>query len=115
MICSANLLRHVRPRHGAYVSRCRRTVPDALKEQKHSPKPSTAPHRAPCAPDRAPQAPTSVYAHRRPSQDDGSYAITGTKIFISAGEHDLTENILHLVLAKIPAALRGRASRCSWC
>ena len=30
---------------------------------------------------------------------DGSYAITGTKIFISAGEHDLTENIIHLVLA----------------
>ena len=32
---------------------------------------------------------------------DGSYAITGTKIFISAGEHDLSENIVHLVLAKI--------------
>ncbi|TCD05162.1 acyl-CoA dehydrogenase [Erythrobacteraceae bacterium CFH 75059] len=37
-------------------------------------------------------------------QDDGSYAITGTKIFISAGEHDLTENIIHLVLAKTPGA-----------
>ena len=35
---------------------------------------------------------------------DGSYAITGTKIFISAGEHDLTENIIHLVLAKTPDA-----------
>ncbi|MGQ7829050.1 acyl-CoA dehydrogenase C-terminal domain-containing protein [Altererythrobacter sp. Z27] len=35
---------------------------------------------------------------------DGSYAITGTKIFISAGEHDLTENIIHLVLAKTPGA-----------
>ncbi|MFN3622472.1 MAG: acyl-CoA dehydrogenase C-terminal domain-containing protein [Hyphomicrobium sp.] len=35
---------------------------------------------------------------------DGSYAITGTKIFISAGEHDLTENILHLVLARLPGA-----------
>ena len=35
---------------------------------------------------------------------DGSYAITGTKIFISAGEHDLTENIVHLVLAKTPDA-----------
>jgi alkylation response protein AidB-like acyl-CoA dehydrogenase len=33
-------------------------------------------------------------------QADGSYLITGTKIFISAGEHDLTENILHLVLAR---------------
>ena len=35
---------------------------------------------------------------------DGSYAITGTKIFISSGEHDLTENIVHLVLAKTPGA-----------
>ncbi len=35
---------------------------------------------------------------------DGSYAITGTKIFISSGEQDLTENIIHLVLAKTPGA-----------
>ena len=40
-------------------------------------------------------------------QDDGSFAITGTKIFISAGEHDLTENIVHLVLAKLPDAPAG--------
>lgn len=40
-------------------------------------------------------------------QDDGSYKITGTKIFISAGEHDLTENIVHLVLAKLPDAPEG--------
>ena len=39
--------------------------------------------------------------------DDGSYRITGTKIFISAGEHDLTENIIHLVLAKLPGAPTG--------
>lgn len=37
-------------------------------------------------------------------QGDGTYAITGTKIFISSGEHDLTENIIHLVLAKTPDA-----------
>ena len=37
-------------------------------------------------------------------QADGSYAITGTKIFISAGEHDMAENIIHLVLAKTPGA-----------
>ncbi len=36
--------------------------------------------------------------------DDGSYAISGTKIFISSGEHDLAENIIHLVLAKIAGA-----------
>lgn len=39
--------------------------------------------------------------------DDGSYQITGTKIFISAGEHDLTDNIIHLVLAKLPDAPEG--------
>ncbi len=38
---------------------------------------------------------------------DGSYSITGTKIFITAGEHDLTENIVHLVLAKLPDAPPG--------
>jgi alkylation response protein AidB-like acyl-CoA dehydrogenase len=37
-------------------------------------------------------------------QGDGSYKITGTKIFISSGEHDLAENIIHLVLAKISGA-----------
>ena len=38
---------------------------------------------------------------------DGSYQITGTKIFISAGEHDLSDNIIHLVLAKTPDAPEG--------
>lgn len=40
-------------------------------------------------------------------QADGSYHITGTKIFITAGEHDLTENIVHLVLARTPDAPAG--------
>ena len=39
--------------------------------------------------------------------DNGSYKITGTKIFISAGEHDLAENIIHLVLARLPDAPAG--------
>jgi alkylation response protein AidB-like acyl-CoA dehydrogenase len=39
--------------------------------------------------------------------DDGSFRITGTKIFISAGEHDLTGNIVHLVLARLPDAPAG--------
>jgi len=38
---------------------------------------------------------------------DGSYSITGTKIFISAGEHDLTDNILHMVLARVKGAPNG--------
>jgi len=44
---------------------------------------------------------------RAEPQPDGTYRITGTKIWISAGEHDLTENIVHLVLAKIPGGPEG--------
>src|SRR5271157_4643532 len=47
---------------------------------------------------------------RAAPQADGSYAITGQKIFISAGEHDLADNIIHLVLARIegaPAGVKG--------
>lgn len=40
-------------------------------------------------------------------QADGTYKITGSKIFISAGEHDMTENIVHLVLARLPDAPKG--------
>jgi alkylation response protein AidB-like acyl-CoA dehydrogenase len=38
---------------------------------------------------------------------DGSYAISGTKIFISSGEHDMAENIVHIVLARLPGAPEG--------
>jgi acyl-CoA dehydrogenase len=47
---------------------------------------------------------------RAVAQNDGSYAIAGQKIFISSGEHDLTDNIIHLVLARIegaPAGVKG--------
>ncbi|WP_065329250.1 acyl-CoA dehydrogenase C-terminal domain-containing protein [Tritonibacter mobilis] len=40
-------------------------------------------------------------------QDDGSYKITGQKIFISAGDHDMSSNVIHLVLAKIPGGPEG--------
>jgi alkylation response protein AidB-like acyl-CoA dehydrogenase len=40
-------------------------------------------------------------------QDDGSYKLQGTKIFITAGDHDLAENIVHLVLARLPDAPAG--------
>lgn len=39
--------------------------------------------------------------------EDGTYSITGSKIFISAGEHDLTDNIIHIVLARLPDAPEG--------
>lgn len=44
---------------------------------------------------------------RAEPQADGSYKLTGTKIFISSGEHDLTENIVHIVLARLPDAPKG--------
>lgn len=44
---------------------------------------------------------------RAEAQDDGSFSVSGTKIFITGGEHDLTENIIHLVLAKLPDAPAG--------
>jgi len=44
---------------------------------------------------------------RAEPNDDGSYALHGTKIFISAGEHDMTENIVHIVLARLPDAPAG--------
>jgi len=56
-----------------------------------------------------PQAGSDVGALRAKAerQPDGSYLITGTKIFITYGEHDLTENIVHLVLARTPGAPAG--------
>ncbi|WP_019606112.1 acyl-CoA dehydrogenase C-terminal domain-containing protein [Teredinibacter turnerae] len=44
---------------------------------------------------------------RAEPQDDGSYRIQGSKIFISAGDHDLAENIVHIVLARLPDAPEG--------
>jgi alkylation response protein AidB-like acyl-CoA dehydrogenase len=48
-----------------------------------------------------------MLAAKAEPQGDGSYRISGQKIFISAGEHDLAENILHLVLARLPGAPAG--------
>ncbi|MGV8307952.1 acyl-CoA dehydrogenase family protein, partial [Pseudomonas aeruginosa] len=59
-----------------------------------------------------PQAGTdlALLRTRAEAQADGSYAISGSKIFISGGEQDLTENIVHLVLARLadaPAGVKG--------
>jgi alkylation response protein AidB-like acyl-CoA dehydrogenase len=56
-----------------------------------------------------PQAGSDVGALRTKAvkRPDGSYSITGNKIFISAGDHDLTENIIHMVLARIEGAPAG--------
>ncbi|MGY1855345.1 acyl-CoA dehydrogenase [Modestobacter sp. SYSU DS0290] len=56
-----------------------------------------------------PQAGSSLadITTRAEPQDDGSYRLTGTKMWISAGDHELTENIVHLVLAKAPGGPPG--------
>jgi butyryl-CoA dehydrogenase len=56
-----------------------------------------------------PQAGSSLadITTRAEPQDDGSYRVTGTKMWISGGEHELTPNIIHLVLAKIPGGPPG--------
>ncbi|TBW35377.1 acyl-CoA dehydrogenase [Siculibacillus lacustris] len=108
MICSANLSFGMYPglSHGAYNALARHGT-EALKE-KWLPKLVagewagtmclTEPH---CGTD------LGLIRTRAEPKDDGSWAVTGTKIFISAGDHDLTDNILHLVLARTPGAPKG--------
>jgi len=108
MICSSNLSFSLYPglTHGAYVS-LHGYGSDDLK-QTYLPKMVegswsgtmclTEPH---CGTD------LGLLRTRATPEADGSYKITGTKIFISAGEHDLTENIIHLVLARLPDAPKG--------
>jgi acyl-CoA dehydrogenase len=53
---------------------------------------------------------------RAEPQADGSYKVFGQKIFITYGDHDMTDNIVHLVLARLPDAPAGvKGFRCSWC
>jgi alkylation response protein AidB-like acyl-CoA dehydrogenase len=49
------------------------------------------------------------------SQQDGTYRIKGQKIFISAGDHDITENIVHLVLARTKDAPKGVERHFTFC
>ncbi len=61
-----------------------------------------------CAsPSRRQAATWEAQRRRRRVDEDGSYAIRGTKIFISGGDHDLAENIVHLVLARVDGAPSG--------
>ena len=48
-----------------------------------------------------------TYAEEIESDEEGAYNITGSKIFISSGEHDMAENIIHIVLARLPGAPEG--------
>ncbi|USI71734.1 acyl-CoA dehydrogenase C-terminal domain-containing protein [Sphingomonas morindae] len=111
MICAANVSFSLYPglTHGATTA-LQGHASDALK-QAYMPKMVsgewsgtmclTEPH---CGTD------LGLLRTRADPREDGSYAITGSKIFISAGDHDLTDNIIHLVLARIaggPAGVKG--------
>lgn len=108
MICSANLSFSLYPglTHGATTA-IEGYASDALK-QAYLPKMVsgewsgtmclTEPH---CGTD------LGMLRTRAVPQEDGSHKLTGAKIFISAGEHDLTDNIVHLVLARLPDAPAG--------
>jgi alkylation response protein AidB-like acyl-CoA dehydrogenase len=108
MICSANLSFSLYPglTHGAYQAIASHAT-DELKDA-YLPKMvdgtwsgTMCLTEAHCGTD------LGLLRSRAVPQDDGSYKLTGSKVFISAGEHDLTENIIHLVLARLPDAPRG--------
>ena len=108
MACSANLSFGLTPglSHGAYNALMLHGS-DALK-QKYLPKLVAGTWSGVmCLTE--PQAGTDLGLIRTAAEPaaDGSYRITGGKIFISSGEQDLTENILHLVLARLPGAPKG--------
>lgn len=108
MICSANLSFGITPglSHGAYNALMLHGS-DALKE-KYLPKITSGEWSGVmCLTE--PQCGTDLGLIRTKAEprDDGTYAITGTKIFISSGEQDATDNIIHLVLAKLPDAPAG--------
>ncbi|MCB1742599.1 MAG: acyl-CoA dehydrogenase family protein, partial [Gammaproteobacteria bacterium] len=108
MMCSANLAFSMYPGLSMGAYRAIRRWGDEDQKQIYLPKLTdgswsgtmclTEPH---CGTD------LGLLRTRAVPMDDGSYAITGTKIFISAGEHDLTDNIVHLVLARTPDAPSG--------
>jgi alkylation response protein AidB-like acyl-CoA dehydrogenase len=108
MLCSANVAFGLYPglSHGAYLA----LYHHGSEEQKQTYLPNivsgkwsgtmclTEPH---CGTD------LGLLRTKAVPNDDGSYTLSGNKIFISAGEHDLTENIIHLVLARLPDAPKG--------
>jgi len=108
MVCSANLSFGLTPglSHGAYNA-IMLHASDELKK-KYLPK-MVSGHWSGVMCLTEPQAGTDLGLIRTKATPnaDGSYAIEGNKIFISSGEHELTENIVHLILARLPGAPAG--------
>ena len=108
MLCSANLSFSMYPglSHGAY-SALMSHGSDELK-QRFLPKLIDGSWGGTmCLTEAHAGTDLGILTTRAEPSDNGTYRITGQKIFISAGEHDLTENIVHLVLAKLPDAPSG--------
>ena len=108
MICSANLSFGLFPglTHGAYNA-LRVHATDELK-QTYLPKMVSGQWAGTmCLTEPQCGTDLGLIKTRAEPAADGSFRIHGTKIFISAGEHDLTENIVHLVLARLPDAPAG--------
>jgi len=108
MICSANLSFGMYPglTHGAY-SALMQHGPQALRDRYLPKLVSGEWSGTMCLTEPQCGTDLGLIRTRAVPADDGSHRITGNKIFISAGEHDLTENIIHLVLAKLPDAPPG--------
>lgn len=108
MICSANLSFGMYPglSHGAYEALMKHGSKDL--QDAYLPKLVTGEWSGTmCLTEPHSGTDLGLIRTKAMPSEDGSYKITGTKIFISAGEHDLTENIIHLVLAKLPDAPAG--------
>lgn len=108
MVCSANLSFGLTPglSHGAY-SAISLHGSDELKK-KYLPKLTTGEWSGVmCLTEPHAGTDLGLIRTKAEPQADGSYAISGGKIFISSGEQDLTENIIHLILARLPDAPAG--------
>jgi len=108
MICSANLAFSLYPglTHGAYQAIASHAS-DELKDIYLAKMVDGTWSGTMCLTEAHSGSDLGLLRTRAVPQDDGSYRISGSKTFISAGEHDLTENIIHLVLARLPDAPRG--------
>ena len=108
MMCSANLAFGMYPglSHGAYAALSKHGTQEL--RDRYLPKLVTGEWSGTmCLTEPQCGTDLGLIRTRAVPADDGTYRITGNKIFISAGEHDLTSNILHLVLAKLPDAPPG--------
>jgi alkylation response protein AidB-like acyl-CoA dehydrogenase len=108
MVCSANLAFSLYPglSHGAYEAIVRH-APEALKAIYLPRLADGSWSGAMCLTEPHSGTDLGLLRTRAIPQPDGTYGISGTKIFITSGEHDLTENIVHLVLARLAGAPPG--------